>query len=154
MLEKVGKCSELNTTSTDTNSSIQDLNKGLDVRQKTMKSAENQLTIMLLLVTMLFLILLFPTHIRFIYLNLVERDTPSRCTSSMLFFHITYKLYTTNHGINFLLYCVSGKKFLHDLKEMCNIAKSCHSSDVSGKSHSTGINLHSVYGQTVRNDWK
>ena len=127
----------------------------IDKRQRTMKSAENQLTIMLLLVTVLFLILLIPTNIRFIYLSLVEIDTPSKYASSMLFFEITYKLYTTNHGINFLLYCVSGKKFRHDLKEMlCNITKSGGSSDVSGKSHSTGINLHSVYGQTVRNDWK
>ena len=148
-----------NTTTTGTNSSIPDINKGVDVRQKTMKSAENQLTIMLLLVTMLFLILLFPTYIRFIYLNLVEIDTPSKYASSMLFFQITYKLYTTNHGINFLLYCISGKKFRHDLKEMlCNITKSCHSSDTSGESYTAanrnGINLHSLYGQTVRNDLK
>ena len=34
-----------------------------------MKSAENQLTIMLLLVTLLFSILLIPTYIRFIYLE-------------------------------------------------------------------------------------
>ena len=44
------------------------INKGMDTRQKTMKSVENQLTIMLLLVTTLFLILLCPTYIRFIYL--------------------------------------------------------------------------------------
>ena len=53
-------------------------NKGMDTREKTMKSAENQLTTMLLLVTMLFLILLFPTYTRFIYLTFVERDTPSK----------------------------------------------------------------------------
>ena len=51
--------------------------QGQETREKTMKSAENQLTIMLLLVTMLFLILLMPTNIRFIYLSFVERDTPA-----------------------------------------------------------------------------
>ena len=51
--------------------------QGMDTIRRTMKSAENQLTIMLLLVTTLFLILLFPTYIRFIYSTFVLRDTPS-----------------------------------------------------------------------------
>ena len=53
-----------------------DTNIVMEVRQKTMKSAENQLTIMLLLVTTLFLILLCPTYFRFIYLVFAKRDTP------------------------------------------------------------------------------
>ena len=40
---------------------------GIETRQKSIKRAENQLTTMLLLVTTLFLILLLPTYIRFIY---------------------------------------------------------------------------------------
>ena len=52
------------------------IHKGMERRQKSMKNAENQLTIMLLLVTMLFLILLCPTYIRFIYLSFVKMDTP------------------------------------------------------------------------------
>ena len=98
--------------------------QGMETKRRKMKSAENQLTIMLLLVTMLFLILLFPTYIRCIYLNFVKRDTPSKYASSMLFFQITYKLYTTNNGINFLLYCISGEKLRNDLKAMlCCILK-------------------------------
>ena len=87
-------------------------------RQKAIKSAENQLTIMLLLVTTLFLILLLPIYIRFIYFSLVERDTPSKYANSMFFFQITQKLSTTNNGINFFLYCISGRKFRNDLKEI------------------------------------
>ena len=99
-------------------------NHGMETRQRKMKSAENQLTIMLVLVTMLFLILLFPTYIRFIYLIFVKRDTASKYASSMLFFQITHNLYTTNNGINFLLYCIGGKKFRNDLKAMlCCILK-------------------------------
>ena len=45
-----------------------DTNTGMGTRQKTMKNAENQVTIMLLLVTTLFLILLFP-HLLSIYLS-------------------------------------------------------------------------------------
>ena len=104
--------------------------QGQEMRQKTMKSAENQLTIMLLLVTMLFLILLIPTNIRFIYLSFVERDTPAKYASSMLFIQITFKLYTTSNGINFFLYCLSGRKFRNDLKEiLCGVGKPSSSRD-------------------------
>ena len=102
--------------------------KRLDTRQKTMKSAENQLTIMLLLVTTLFLILLCPTYFRFIYMAFAKRDTPSEYAKSMLIYQITSKLYTSNSGINFFLYCISGKKFRNDLKEiLC-----CWTSDTAG----------------------
>ena len=84
------------------------INQVTETRQKTMKSAENQLTIMLLLVTTLFLILLCPTYIRFIYLTFAEMDTPFKYANTMLFFQISFKLYATNSGMNFLLYFVSG----------------------------------------------
>ena len=47
-------------------------NQELNARQRTMKSAENQVTLMLLLVTTLFLISLFPTYCRFILLVFVK----------------------------------------------------------------------------------
>ena len=94
------------------------IKQGMETRQNTMKSVENQLTLMLLSVTMLFLILLCPTYIRFIYLAFAERDTPYKYANSMLFFQISSKLYTTNSGINFFLYCISGQKFRNDLKEI------------------------------------
>ena len=90
----------------------------MSTRQKRMKSAENQLTIMLLLVTVLFTVLLIPTYIRFIYLTSVKSDTPSKFARSVFLFQLTYKLYVTNNGINFFLYCISGKKFRNDLKEI------------------------------------
>ena len=97
---------------------------GTETRQKTMKSAENQLTTMLLLVTTLFLFLLLPTYIRFIYASFVITDTPSKYASSLFFFEITYKLYVTNSAINFFLYCISGQRFRNDLKEIvCCIRK-------------------------------
>ena len=116
-----------------------------ETRQRTMKSAENQLTIMLLLVTMLFLILLLPTYIRFIYLTFIERDTPSKYASSMLFFQITFKLYTTNNGINFFLYCISGKKFRADLIEIfCSILRSCTGKMTSKSNSETSIHTLSA----------
>ena len=91
-------------------------------RQKSIKTAENQLTTMLLLITTLFLILLLPTYLRFIYASFVSSDTPSKFATSILIFEISYKLFLTNSGINFFLYCISGKKFRSDLREIlcCN----------------------------------
>ena len=120
--------------------------QGLETRQKNMKSAENQLTIMLLSVTILFLILLCPTYIRFIYLAFAERDTPSQYANSMLIYQISFKLYATNSGINFFLYCISGRKFRKDLKEIlfcCGVSKQgitrggAQSNAVCSKTYST-----------------
>ena len=80
--------------------------QGTDKRQRTIKGVENQLIIMLLMVTILFLILLIPTHIRYIYLMLVKIDTPIKYARSMLIFQVTAKLYVTNSGVNFFLYCM------------------------------------------------
>ena len=91
---------------------------GNERRQKVMKSAENKLTIMLLLVTTLFLVLLIPTYVRFMYLTFVKPDIPEKQARLMIFYHISHKLYNTNNGIKFFLYCVSGRKFRNDLKEL------------------------------------
>ena len=70
-----------------------DFNTEMDSRQNFMKSAENQLTIMLLLVTTLFFILLCPTYLRYIYLVFAKRDTPYEYAISMILYQVTYKLY-------------------------------------------------------------
>ena len=95
-----------------------DTNTRMDSRQRIMKSAENQLTIMLLLVTTLFFILLCPAYFRFIYLLFAKRDSPLEYVNSMILFEVSYKLYASNSGINFFLYCISGKKFRNDLKKI------------------------------------
>ena len=87
-------------------------------RQQAMKSIENQLTIMLLLVTILFLILMIPTNIRFVYFTIVPRNTTAELAGALLFYHITRELYFTNSGINFFLYCISGQKFRNDLRDL------------------------------------
>ena len=69
-----------------------DTNTGMEKREATMKSVENQLTIMLLLVTTLFFILLCPTYFRFIYLVFAKRDTPSKYAQLMLIYQITKTL--------------------------------------------------------------
>ena len=93
-----------------------------------MKNVESQLTVMLLLVTILYLVLQIPTYIRSIYVKFVTLDTPSKYVSSILSLMITYALFITSNGINFFLYCISGQKFRQDLKEMlCYDGKICKS---------------------------
>ena len=87
-------------------------------RQKSMESVENQLTVMLLLVTTLFLILMIPVQLRVLYLLFVTVDTPFQYAYVKLLFQVTHKLYNTNSGLNFFLYCLSGRKFRNDLKEL------------------------------------
>ena len=116
--------------------STKSINAGMDSRQKRMKSVENQLTIMLLLVTTLFFILFCPAYIRFIYLLFAKQDTPSSYAISMFLYQVTYKLYTSNSGINFFLYCISGQKFRNDLKEV--LCCCCQIKDQL-KSSSTGV---------------
>ena len=127
-----------------------DINTGMETRQKNMKGAENQVTIMLLLVTTLFLILLFPTYFRFIYLVFAKRDTPVEYAKSMLIYQITSKLYTTNSGLNFLLYCISGKKFRNDVKEIlcCSSTTNCSSSGNKGGLQSSTSELSSIQTTT------
>ena len=88
-----------------------------------MKNIENQLTTMLLLVTMLFLILMFPINIRFVYTNFVARGTPAKYANFFFLYHLSHKLYFTNNGVNFFLYCISGQKFRNDLKNILGFGK-------------------------------
>ena len=125
---------------------------GMLKRKETMKSTEKQVTIMLLLVTTLFLILLVPTYIRFIYVAFAARDTPLEYAKTLLVFQITAKLYKTNSGINFLLYCVSGKKFRNDLKEILSCFNHSGQSENKRKdgSQSNGTENSSVQTNTSR----
>ena len=91
--------------------------------QKTMKSTESQLTYMLLLVTTLFVVLMLPAYIRFVYGQFVTLNTPAKFASYVLFYQISQKLYNTNNAINFFLYCISGEKFRNNLKDILFCAR-------------------------------
>ncbi len=102
---------------------------------------------MLLMVSILFTILLIPTYVRVVFLTFFKTDTPSKYASYTLFFQMTVKLASTNNGINFFLYCISGNKFRKDLKEiLLGIGIWCRlpaTADASGRSdcHSECTNL-------------
>ena len=84
------------------------------------RSAENrQLTFMLLLVTFAFLALILPQYMRYLTYTFTDPKTSPRAYATyVLAVHGSNKLYFTNNGINFLLYCIGGTKFRNDLSEL------------------------------------
>ena len=63
----------------------------------------------------------------------------------MLFYQVTSKLYFTNSGINFFLYCISGQKFRNDLKELLGCNKPLTRCGTrSGASQSSGTDISTV----------
>ena len=90
------------------------------------KGTEVQLTIMLILVSSLFVILcchtLLPFEIREIYYTVVSKaQTPKQYAIFIFALDVTFELYNVNYGINFYLYFVSGTKFRRDLLHMFGI---------------------------------
>ena len=82
------------------------------------KHSEKQVYTMLLLVTFVFLILNVPLRAVVYYLNFASGDTSIFYVGLHLFYQIGDTSYVTNHGINFFLYVMSGKKFRTDLRNL------------------------------------
>ena len=83
-----------------------------------MKSSDKQVYIMLLLVTFAYLILVTPmTTYSTLYSSVIgPRIKSAKMFAGIyLYYHIGHKLNSTNNGINFFLYVMSGQKFRNDL---------------------------------------
>ena len=90
--------------------------------QDKTKGTEVQLTIMLILVSSLFVILLLPFEMREIYYTIFSKaETPKQFAIFIFVFDVTYELYNVNYGINFYLYFISGTKFRRDLLNIFGI---------------------------------
>ena len=118
--------------------SMGDGDKPSSSEAKHQRSTERQITIMLLLVSFLYLILIGPGFIHFLYWLVVspERD-PFTYANFTLSHNICQKLFFTNNSINFLLYCISGQKFRSDLLSLfrCNIKRGKNRSESSDSSY-------------------
>ena len=83
---------------------------------QTMRNSERKITITLLLVTFVFLILSIPGLVMVFYTNYIDvRRSAHTFAGYYLFYNVAQKAVYTNHGINFFLYAISGKKFRTDL---------------------------------------
>ena len=95
-------------------------NKAMDAKEKEKASKDAQLTAMLLLVTFVLLGLTLPQYVRYMLAVFIDYHiSPWSYSNFILLVQISNKLYFTNNGINFFLYCIGGSKFRHDLKMLC-----------------------------------
>ena len=105
--------------------------------QKT-KTFEKQTYVILFLVTFGFLILVTPSYLCILYINLVDYQKSAKSFAEFYFiYHLAQKLFFTNYGINFYLYVISGLKFRTDLLNLCNIMTKFRSENTYAHSNNT-----------------
>ena len=112
-----------------------DGDKPSSLESKHQRSTERQITIMLLLVSFLYLILIGPGFIHFLNWLVVPPDRdPLTYANFTLSYNVCQKLFFTNNSINFFLYCISGQKFRTDLFSIfrCNTNRDKNRSESSG----------------------
>ena len=87
--------------------------------QGEVKNTDQQIYTMLLLVTFSYLVLTTPAYIMLLYINFVNPlQSPYHYAAYILFVQVGEKAQTTNFGINFFLYVLSGKNFRKDLFDL------------------------------------
>lgn len=98
------------------------LKKRDSIREKSSKVnsvsalAKRNLTIMLLVVSSVFVILTAPLFVFRLYFSMINVAKYSKLTASyFITHHICHKLWYTNNGVNFFLYCMLRKRFRDDL---------------------------------------
>ena len=120
-------------------------NENQTVQQEKNKNTEVQLTIMLILVSTLFVILLLPFEIREIYYSYVSKvETPKQYAVFLFIFDVTYELYNLNYGINFFLYFVSGTKFRRNLLNLLGTKSRKHFRTTTISTVTDNINIENV----------
>ena len=110
------------------------------VEKSRTKSSDLQVFAILLLVTFAFLILTTPSYVFFLFVMFVDfTKTPQRFAGYFLFYNIAHKMQFTNHGINFFLYVISGKKFRTDLRNLFITLGSFKEDKIVGKRYEKSI---------------
>ena len=126
----------------DKQKSVLDNNK-LPVQKIKVKSAESQMFALLLLVTFGFLILTTPAYILFLFIMFVDfSQSPKLFAGYILLYNLAHKLYTTNHGINFFFYVISGQKFRTDLMKL--FSKKCQFGSIGSVSETENSTISTV----------
>ena len=101
-------------------SSERDIGQGQCQGQSSkVKNTENQVFVMLLLVSFGFLILMTPGYVLFLLITSIDIfSSPVAFAGYYLFYNIGQKMHYSNHGVNFFFYVISGRKFRSDLKSL------------------------------------
>ena len=118
-----------------------DGDKPSSLKSKHQRSTERQITIMLLLVSFLYLVLIGPGFIHFLNWLVVPPDRdPLTYANFVLSYNVCQKLFFTNNSINFFLYCISGQKFRNDLLSLfrCHRKSAKNGGEYSDSGSNTG----------------
>ena len=93
-------------------------------RSATKQDRNNQLTVMLLLVTFTFLLLTLPQYVRYVVAAVTTYwKTPHDYATFILLAHVSNRCFYLNSAINFFLYCMSGSKFRKDVRDLLHRKK-------------------------------
>ena len=92
---------------------------GQPQRSSTKQDRNNQLTVMLLLVTFTFLLLTLPQYIRYVVAAVTTYwKTPHDYAEFILLAHVSNRCFYINSAVNFFLYCMSGSRFRKDVRDL------------------------------------
>ncbi|XP_059472848.1 neuromedin-U receptor 1-like isoform X2 [Neocloeon triangulifer] len=90
------------------------------IRAQHSANTQAKITKMLLLVSTVFVALNLPSYVCRLWVFIKPPTPGDKWLSHLIVLqHISYVLFNTNFGINFVLYCVSGQNFRRALKTMC-----------------------------------
>ena len=105
---------------------------------------QRRVTYMLLVITFAWLILTAPFTL-FYLIRTPTRD-PKRAAINLLSKTICFILMYTNHSINFYLYCMSGRKFRNELREMLCCLRYKRQRKIKRTSHSPETPVDGYHG--------
>ena len=116
-----------------------------DKQNKLNKAVERQLTIMLLLVSLMFMVLGLPYYGRIMtYTFLQYRYDAQKYATFVLVYHITNKCLCINSSINIFLYCLGGSRFRKDLWRLLTCQKIGKPKDIQNFSQITTVSEQSI----------
>ena len=113
------------------------------------KSSESQIYVILLLVTFAFLILSTPAYVFFLYAMFTDfHKSPMEFAGFYLYYNVAQKAQYTNHGINFFLYVLSGRKFRWDLVNLFNCKAKKQEKNAGGSTITSHVSLNDTSVQS------
>ncbi|XP_059472845.1 neurotensin receptor type 1-like isoform X2 [Neocloeon triangulifer] len=133
------------------------------IRAQHSANTQAKITKMLLLVSTVFVALNLPSYVCRLWVFIKPPTPGDKWLSHLIVLqHISYVLFNTNFGINFVLYCVSGQNFRRALKTMCCPGAGVHrtgrrevsQSTVSEYQRAAGCSFNSRHRTALNGVWR
>lgn len=114
-----------------------------EATSSTDRSRENQLTIMLLLVSFTYLVIILPISVRVLFYAFYEYTASTeRYGVYVLLYSSLNLLLFLNNAINFYLYCLSGTRFRSDLRRLVGCKSKSSEASQASNTTSSSMNGH------------